>query len=96
MTGLVATDPAVRISRVEYEQGLGLVHRQVIPAFTELGFLTCPRCSAEVHSRANYEGDTEPDWWDCVGCGATGAFLHPNWPGVTQNGHPLIGFSRLF
>jgi hypothetical protein len=85
-----------RVSHLGYEDGLGIVHRQIIPAYHPDGYLFCPNCGGKTEERADDETNSLPDWWDCRGCGATGAFMHGRWPGVTRNGHPLLGYSRLF
>lgn len=74
---------------------MGLTHRLIIPVWND-GDFVCPGCGspAEVSSWADNGESDLADWWDCR-CGATGAYLHPRLPGVTQNGVPLIGYSPL-
>lgn len=83
-----------RVSVLEVEPGLSFVHRQIIPIYDADGELLCPRCGKKVVSRSDDGKAARYDWWDCE-CGATGAYMHSQLPGITQNGIPLMGFSRL-
>jgi len=89
------TNDDVRVSVLEVEAGLDFVHRQIIPSYDKDGALLCPRCEKKVSSRSDDDKAASYDWWDCK-CGLTGAYLHPHLPGVTVNGIPLMGYSRLF
>lgn len=84
--------PLVRLSVLSHPRRTVSVERVEAAA---AGFL-CPHCAGDdIYTWPEAGGNGKDDWWECRDCKAYGAILHRHLTGITQGGHPVLGFSPL-